>query len=216
MTNASAGATRTLTALDPAVVSHTFTIPALGIDVPIAAQTRVTLRSTPAHPASTLGAATTPVAPPHGLGHGDGRQARLHGGRAHHRLSGANSLRGRAISISERAGRRVEMVAAKDTGRLSTEMAGLVQLNLTLAATVDLERVAPTFGSPEAPWLGERAPDGPHGIRRFSCDLELRVSPERRELFRKAAIVGLGEPRHDDATWIVPIEWFAATFAPLF
>jgi hypothetical protein len=61
MTNASAGATRTLTALDPAVVSHTFTIPALGIDVPIAAQTRVTLRSTPAHPASTLGAATTPV-----------------------------------------------------------------------------------------------------------------------------------------------------------
>ena len=108
------------------------------------------------------------------------------------------------------------MVAAKDTGRSSTEMAGLVQLNLTLAASVDLERVAPTFGSPEAPWLGERAPDGPHGIRRFSCDLELRVSPERRELFRKAAIVGLGEPRHDDDTWIVPIEWFAATFAPLF
>src|SRR5450759_378062 len=63
MTNASAGAGRILTALDPAVVSHTFTIPALGIDVPIAAQTRVTLRSTPAHPASTLGAATTPVAP---------------------------------------------------------------------------------------------------------------------------------------------------------
>ena len=32
----------------------------------------------------------------------------------------------------------------------------------------------------------------------------------------RQAIVGLGEPRHDDATWIVPIEWFAATFAPLF
>lgn len=44
MTNASAGAGRILTALDPAVVSHAFTIPALGIDVPIAAQTRVTLR----------------------------------------------------------------------------------------------------------------------------------------------------------------------------
>jgi len=54
------------------------------------------------------------------------------------------------------------------------------------------------------------------GMRRFSCDLELRVSPERLELFRKAAIVGLGEPRHDDGSWIVPIEWFAATFAPLF
>src|SRR5450756_663371 len=118
MTNASAGATRTLTALDPAVVSHTFTIPALGIDVPIAAQTRVTLRSTPAHPASTLGAATTPVAPARWAGaRGDGRQARLHGGHAHHRLSGANSLSGRAISISERAGWREEKVAAKDTGR---------------------------------------------------------------------------------------------------
>src|SRR5674536_193937 len=91
-------------------------------------------------------------------------------------------------------------------GRSSTEMAGLVQLNLTLAASVDLERVTATFGSPEAPWLGERAPVGPHGVRRFSCDLELRVSPERRELFRKAAIVGLGEPRHDDDTWIVPID----------
>jgi hypothetical protein len=92
----------------------------------------------------------------------------------------------------------------------------MVQLNLTLAASVDLERVAATFASPEALWLGEQAPDGPVGIRRFSCDLELRVSPDGRVLFRKAAIVGLGEPRHDDDTWIVPIEWFAATFAPLF
>jgi hypothetical protein len=98
----------------------------------------------------------------------------------------------------------------------STDMAGLVRLNLTVAAAVDLERVEATFGSPEASWLGERAPDGPSGIRRFSCDLELRVSPERRGLFRKAAIVGLGEPRRDDDTWIVPVEWFAATFAPLF
>jgi hypothetical protein len=95
-------------------------------------------------------------------------------------------------------------------------MAGLVQLNLTLAASVDLERVAATFGSPEALWLGERAPDGPPAIRRFSCDLELRVSPERRALFRKAAIVGLGEPRDDGDAWIVPIEWFAATFTPMF
>jgi hypothetical protein len=101
-------------------------------------------------------------------------------------------------------------------GRSSTEMAGLVQLNFMVAASVDLERVAATFGSPEAPWLGERAPDGPPGIRRFSCDLELRVSPERRALFRKAAIVGLGEPRDDDGAWTVPVEWFAATFSPLF
>jgi hypothetical protein len=92
----------------------------------------------------------------------------------------------------------------------------MVQLNLTLAASVDLDRVATTFGSPEAVWLGERAPDGPARIRRFSCDLELQVSPERRVLFRKAAIVGLGEPRPADEGWIVPIEWFAATFTPLF
>jgi hypothetical protein len=92
----------------------------------------------------------------------------------------------------------------------------MVQLNLTLAASVDLERVEATFGSPEALWLGERAPDGPPGIRRFSCDLELHVSPERPVLFRKAAIVGLGQPRHEDDAWIVPIEWFAATLTPLF
>ena len=91
-----------------------------------------------------------------------------------------------------------------------------MQLNLTLAASVDLERVAAIFGSPEARWLGEQAPDGPPGIRRFSCDLELHVSPERRVLFRKAAIVGLGDPRRDGDAWIVPIEWFAATLTPLF
>jgi hypothetical protein len=36
------GAARTLTGLDPAAVSHTFTIPALGINVPIAPHARVT------------------------------------------------------------------------------------------------------------------------------------------------------------------------------
>jgi hypothetical protein len=108
------------------------------------------------------------------------------------------------------------MAAARVIGRSSTEMAGLARLNLALTASVDLKRVVGAFGSPEAPWLGERAPDGPPGIRRFSCDLELHVSPERRALFRKAAIVGLGEPRPADDTWIIPIEWFAATFAPLF
>lgn len=40
--NGSAGATRTLSALDPAQVSHTFTIPTLGINVPIAPHARVT------------------------------------------------------------------------------------------------------------------------------------------------------------------------------
>lgn len=40
--NGSAGATRTVSALDPAQVSHTFTIAALGINVPIAPHARVT------------------------------------------------------------------------------------------------------------------------------------------------------------------------------
>ena len=40
--NGSAGPTRTISALDPADVSHTFTIPALGINVPIAAHARET------------------------------------------------------------------------------------------------------------------------------------------------------------------------------
>jgi hypothetical protein len=91
-----------------------------------------------------------------------------------------------------------------------------VQLNLTLATSVDLERVAAALGGPEARWLGERAPDGPPGIRRLSCDLELHVSPDRPVLFRKAAIVGLGDPRRDGDAWIVAIEWFAATLTPLF
>ena len=91
-----------------------------------------------------------------------------------------------------------------------------MKLNPTLAASVDLERVTARFGSPEARWLGERAPDGPPGIRRFSCDLELHVSPERPVLSRKAAIVGLGDPCKDGDAWIVPIEWFAATLTPLF
>jgi hypothetical protein len=39
--NGSAGATKSVTSLKPADVSHTFTIPALGINVPIAAHARV-------------------------------------------------------------------------------------------------------------------------------------------------------------------------------
>ena len=35
-------------------------------------------------------------------------------------------------------------------------------------------------------------------------------------MFRKSAIVGVGAPRRDDDAWLVPIEWRAATLAPLF
>jgi hypothetical protein len=100
--------------------------------------------------------------------------------------------------------------------RSVTEFSNLARLDVNLAEAVDLGRVPLAFGSPDALWLGERVADGPDGMRRFSCDLELRVSPDARSLFRKAAIVGLGEPRREGETWIVPIEWFAATLAPLF
>jgi hypothetical protein len=107
------------------------------------------------------------------------------------------------------------MTAAAMDGS-ATELGGVARLDVTLVAAVDRTRVATTLGGPEAPWLGERAPDGPDGIRRFTCDLELLVGPGARSLFKKAAVVGLGRPRPVGVTWIVPIEWFAATLAPLF
>lgn len=48
--NGSAGQSQTLSALDPAAVSHTFTIPALGINVPIAAHARETFTITTGAP----------------------------------------------------------------------------------------------------------------------------------------------------------------------
>jgi hypothetical protein len=108
------------------------------------------------------------------------------------------------------------MTAASAIDGSTTELGGVARLDVTLVAAVDFNRISAVFDGPDALWLGERAPDGPGGRRRYSCDLELRVSPDARSLFRKAAIVGLGEPRRDGDIWIVPIEWFAATLAPLF
>jgi hypothetical protein len=108
------------------------------------------------------------------------------------------------------------MAAASAIDGSATEPSAAARLDVTLGAAVDLTHARSVFGRPEAPWLGERVPDGPDGMRRFSCDLELAVSPGARSLFRKAAVVGLGEPHWDGDAVIVPIEWFAATMAPLF
>jgi hypothetical protein len=108
------------------------------------------------------------------------------------------------------------MAAGSAIDGSASELGGVARLDVTLAAAVDLSHAGTVFGSLEARWLGERVADGPDGMRRFSCDLELQVSPDARSLFRKAAIVGLGEPRREGETWSVPIEWFAATLAPLF
>ncbi len=105
--------------------------------------------------------------------------------------------------------------------RPTTAMSGpdldeIVQFRLMTTTDVELGRVAAALGSEDAPWLGERAPSERPNVRRFYCDLELHAGGVERAIFRKSAIVGFGEPERDDAGWRVPIEWRAATLAPLF
>jgi hypothetical protein len=104
----------------------------------------------------------------------------------------------------------------KATGPRSDQIAGAVKFYVAVPAQADLGRVPEVFGGEDADWLGQRVPEDASDIRRFSCDLELRVGPDRRATFRKSAIVGLGGPRRDHDSWVVPIEWRAATLAPLF
>jgi hypothetical protein len=92
----------------------------------------------------------------------------------------------------------------------------LVKLYVAAPAQVDLGRVPLVFGAPDADWLGERVSAGEEAPRRFACDLELWVGPGRRATFRKSAIVGLGQPERQGQRWTIPIEWRAATLAPLF
>lgn len=102
------------------------------------------------------------------------------------------------------------------TDALPVSLSSVVRLEIRLPARIDLGRVPAVIGSPEAPWLGERLPDDEHGSRRFACDLELGVGDERRVAFRKSAIVSLGTPERVASGWQAPIEWRAASLAPLF
>jgi hypothetical protein len=102
-----------------------------------------------------------------------------------------------------------------DPEELVPEPFELVKLDVVLRARVDLQRVPAAFG-PDADWLGERLAEETLGTRRFACDLELRVGPNRRATFRKSAIVGLGAPVRDEDGWVVAVEWHAASLAPLF
>ena len=94
-------------------------------------------------------------------------------------------------------------------------VAALVKLYIARPARIDLRGVPVAFG-PDADWLGECLSEEPSGMRRYACDLELQVGPDRRATFRKSAIVGLGALARVDDAWVVPVEWHAATLAPLF
>ena len=109
------------------------------------------------------------------------------------------------------------MIEANLDGAVEDQVAGeIVRLHLALAAHVALERVLLAFGDEAPNWLGQPAGTDARGLRRYLCDLELRVNPEGRAAFRKSAIVSLGDVRSRHGGWTIPIEWRAASLAPLF
>ena len=108
-----------------------------------------------------------------------------------------------------------ESTTLSETGQAASAMP-IAMLRLVLARAVDLSRIPEALGQPDAPWLGEPAPVQAPTVRRFLCDLELHAGGSERALLRKSAIVGFGEPTGADGVWVVPIEWRAASLAPLF
>jgi len=89
-------------------------------------------------------------------------------------------------------------------------------LHEVLYQPVDPARVASAFGDRAPSWIGQPIGPRPDGAIGYACDLELRVSPDGRAVFRKSAIVTIGQPRLAGDSWAVPVEWRAATLAPLF
>jgi hypothetical protein len=103
-----------------------------------------------------------------------------------------------------------------DAGRPASNVDGTVPLFVRRGGAIDLDRVLRTLTSGASEWLGTPAGSPTEGLASYLCDLELSVGPGRRFTFRKAAIVSLGSPHREADRWIVPIEWRAATAAPLF
>jgi len=103
---------------------------------------------------------------------------------------------------------------------------GTVHLRLSRPATIDLEMARRQLEAAE--WLGfEVAPDdkpvdppavrSPSGTRRYETDLGLPLRPgSQRTVFRKAALVDLGNAEPTKRGLVVPIAWRSATMAPLF
>lgn len=110
----------------------------------------------------------------------------------------------------------IARVHEADRRESQTDADSVVGLSVARSATVDLDRVWPAFADEASDWLGTPGGTDEGGLARYLCDLELRVSPERRTIFRKSAIVSVGRPVRQADGWSVPIEWRAATLAPLF
>jgi hypothetical protein len=94
--------------------------------------------------------------------------------------------------------------------------ADVVTLCLVHQGRVDVARVPDRFKVAQLAWLGRPLPDAADGSHRFACDLELPVGALGSHHLRKAAVVGLRSPLREGEGWLVPIEWHAATFSPLF
>ena len=91
---------------------------------------------------------------------------------------------------------------------------GSVPLRAETRTEVDLDRVAAQLMT--SAWLGEEIDRDERGMRRVLSDLELGVGSDRPVAFRKSMIIALGAPRNEADVWTVPIEWQAASLAPLF
>jgi len=101
----------------------------------------------------------------------------------------------------------------RDSGR---PVDGIARLHLALPARPDLARIPELLGSADAAWLGEPVEEASGPSREYACDLDLPAGDMGPILFRKSAIVGLGDPVAAGTGWLIPIDWHAATFKPLF
>ena len=105
--------------------------------------------------------------------------------------------------------------AASSTGS-PADKSGAVSLRAAVDGRIDLGRVPAAFGDEMPNWLGQPIEPASTHMLGYLCDLELRVSPGRLVTFRKSAIISLGAPVPMAEGWLIPIEWRAATLAPLF
>ena len=92
----------------------------------------------------------------------------------------------------------------------------VVPLRVTIAASIDLGRVPAAFARGGLGWVAHPAGHVAAGLGKYVSHLKFGLLPEGGVAFRKAAIVGLGTPVRNGDDWVIPIEWRAASLAPLF